>query len=550
MNKIDSTSENIDKLIDNVDDIDLSCVGKSRFTNVSIDAKRIRRAIIEAGENAFGIMAIDLWTLNEQDGKLYHYGHSGLNWISPLYRSQVRSDIDKLDVLDRLVNVERPDYLKPLPQSCGFGLAGICWSQHTNLLGSMGALQPLLWRQISEFTSDPDLLPYERMFELEKVFGKVAGIPFDVMGFKGVVLYFARDTAKNESLNAIVNVEFLNFATFNIASAAAMTLPRLQSVDNRKEIASNAIRRVQHELSKLAKHKKPQIIMKQSEIGALKIKLPFSTSTHLSKVIANKVQSTINKSINTPGIHPPNGVPLNIAFTSFMGSFLTLVILGSLNEFIEKVTDSEYALTLGPFGALLTLQYALTAAPAAQPRNSIYGIFLSVSLTIIAKGILYNLLDTPLWMVAALATSASIMIMQITGLVHPPAGAAAMVFSLRENDFKSDWVYLALLMLADFIALIVATLINNASDSRQYPMYWDLNMCGGSFYCLTDEEKDNYFETRSNTSSYSRFNTSWHRSIQISHQESKSSKFLSKLSMHRSFGFSTHNKKSMFKEEV
>jgi len=47
---------------------------------------------------------------------------------------------------------------------------------------------------------------------------------------------------------------------------------------------------------------------------------------------------------------------------TFVGCFLTLLMLLSFSDAITK-RNSELSLVLGPFGALMTLQYSLTAAP-------------------------------------------------------------------------------------------------------------------------------------------------------------------------------------------
>ena len=496
MDIMNEKSEIIDRIIDNVEDIKESHVGSSRFTDISIDVKRVQRAISDAGENAFGIMAIDLWTLDEKDGKLHHYGHSGMNWISKVYRNQLSDDTNQseiLETLDRLVNTTRDDFLEPLPQPIGVGLAGILWSQQVNLANYSNPSQALKWHEVREFSMDPDQMPYERMIYIEKVFGKVTGIPFEMFGLKGVVLYFARKAANSDSLNTPVNATFLRVAAQNIASSAAMTIPRLQSVDARKELIAKILRRTKAKISvmrvfkNIARDSQRNLdIEAQEEVhektrlkstqGRDMLKISFVKAVTYSKYIVTKAKSTLKKSTNPPGLHPPPGAPLKVAQVSFVGSFITLMILGYLNWIIKNATNDEYGMVLGPFGALITLQYALTAAPAAQPRNSIFGFLLSGSITIILKELCLNIVGFPRWIVPAIATSMSILTMQLTGVVHPPAGACSLVFSLSKHDFKTDWIDLLLVMVADIICIAVAVAVNNANDNRQYPMYWNLNI--------------------------------------------------------------------------
>ena len=54
-------------------------------------AIRVQRAIDETGSNAFGIIGIDIWTLNDNDGCLYHVG-KGVNWVNPLYTAELEEN--------------------------------------------------------------------------------------------------------------------------------------------------------------------------------------------------------------------------------------------------------------------------------------------------------------------------------------------------------------------------------------------------------------------------------------------------------------------------
>ena len=88
------------------------------------------------------------------------------------------------------------------------------------------------------------------------------------------------------------------------------------------------------------------------------------------------------------GINPPPQMPTRSVLWVFAGTFSSLLVLSLLNELVMKRTD--YLIVLGPFGALMTLQYALTAAPASQPRNSVYGMTVSLAITWLFKGALWK----------------------------------------------------------------------------------------------------------------------------------------------------------------
>ena len=116
----------------------------------------------------------------------------------------------------------------------------------------------------------------------------------------------------------------------------------------------------------------------------------------------------------------------------------------------------------------MTLQYGLTAAPAAQPFNAIVGQVVSLA---IAQGI-GQIDDDNLepWLKMPIATSLAIAVMVKLGVTHPPAGAAALLFASGRNS----WAMVGIMILANFIAIATATIINNASQRRQYPTFWGL----------------------------------------------------------------------------
>ena len=146
-----------------------------------------------------------------------------------------------------------------------------------------------------------------------------------------------------------------------------------------------------------------------------------------------------------------------------------------LKDFLLSISGGELVLTLPPFGALMTLQFALTAAPASQPRNNLFGFALSTSIVMVNKILLFHLAGLPQWFHASLGTSISLFAMQKCGIIHPPAGAAALIFALSKEEIVSDLLNIAVFLAADIVAICLAIFLNNLSETRQYPMYWDLN---------------------------------------------------------------------------
>lgn len=126
-------------------------------------------------------------------------------------------------------------------------------------------------------------------------------------------------------------------------------------------------------------------------------------------------------------------------------------------------------------GASAVLCYGAIEAPLAQPRALIFGHFFSALIGVcIAK--LFHLLPTEEryneleWLAASLASSISIVVMQITKTTHPPAGATALLPATNTAIFAMSWYYLPIVLLSSVITLVVALLTNNIQ--RRYPIFW------------------------------------------------------------------------------
>ena len=156
--------------------------------------------------------------------------------------------------------------------------------------------------------------------------------------------------------------------------------------------------------------------------------------------------------------------------------------MSRFNVWIKE--NTEYAVVLGPFGAFITLQYALTMAPPSQPRNALCGQLVALSIARFIKRIPF----LAAWIKQALAPSISIGTMALLGIVHPPAGASALVFVSGEYSFGTICVTL----FANIIAIITAVIFNNMNEKRQYPTQWGILQTWKqieSFFSRTQLEK-------------------------------------------------------------
>ena len=119
-----------------------------------------------------------------------------------------------------------------------------------------------------------------------------------------------------------------------------------------------------------------------------------------------------------------------------------------------------------PFGAFVALLYGLTSAPASQPRNAILGQTISLTIAVIFTKYCPFLAT---WMKQSLGTALAIATMTRLGITHPPAGAAALIFT---GDEELGWGNLLFMLVGTVLAILSATFVNNWSDKRQYPSFW------------------------------------------------------------------------------
>lgn len=155
-------------------------------------------------------------------------------------------------------------------------------------------------------------------------------------------------------------------------------------------------------------------------------------------------------------------VPVPSATTvvwSFLGGFIGLLAISYLS------LNAELFALFAPFGASAVLLYGAPAAPFSQPRNLLGGHFISATIGVI----IVNLLGISFFSVA-LAVALAISMMLVTRVVHPPAGATALLgVTASQGNFL--WIFAPVLVGA-LVLLLVALIVNNLDAQRSYPEYW------------------------------------------------------------------------------
>ncbi|KLE01943.1 HPP family protein [Aliarcobacter butzleri] len=143
---------------------------------------------------------------------------------------------------------------------------------------------------------------------------------------------------------------------------------------------------------------------------------------------------------------------------AFIGSFIAITIIGYLTKNYNNL------LVMGSFGASCVLLFGFPKSPFSQPRNVIFGHFIS-SLT--GLSFLHFVGNDYISMALALATA--IALMMTTKTVHPPAGSNPLIIFL----LGVNWDYLIFPTLVGSVVLVIVSLFyNNLHKNRIYPQYW------------------------------------------------------------------------------
>ncbi|KAJ2919408.1 hypothetical protein MD484_g1041, partial [Candolleomyces efflorescens] len=156
---------------------------------------------------------------------------------------------------------------------------------------------------------------------------------------------------------------------------------------------------------------------------------------------------------------------------SFVGAFTCIAsiqgLFGNVPYFVEKGVPS--------IGATAVLLYGAIESPLSQPRPVIGGHLVGALVGIVITKLFLLLpteqrFDELTWLAGSLCCAVAIVLMQMTGTMHPPAGATALLAAVSPDIRKIGWLYLPVVLLASSIAIVVALLCNNMQ--RRYPTFW------------------------------------------------------------------------------
>ncbi|KAI9292682.1 hypothetical protein K502DRAFT_367375 [Neoconidiobolus thromboides FSU 785] len=175
------------------------------------------------------------------------------------------------------------------------------------------------------------------------------------------------------------------------------------------------------------------------------------------------------------GSKVPPRPKLVVLIWSFLGAFLGIAAVTGISTYTILADENLIPAVMGSIGAMAILIYGSIDVALAQPRNFIFGNLFSALIGILVELIFIKITGSAtalLWLKSALAVSISLVVMQLTRTVHPPAGATALIaVSGGQKFYDIGFLYMAIPVLFSVgIMLVVALIVNNIM--RQYPLYW------------------------------------------------------------------------------
>ena len=243
-------------------------------------------------------------------------------------------------------------------------------------------------------------------------FSLAAGVPFDIRGYRGIVVFFGNPHLDPSKLRHRINSRFINYASQLIGAAAAIAEP-LEEVQelNRKNAADNW-RRLKIKLllivrlgGALQRRKRESMIMMtkhgpggtddDEQLSAVRrcgrrclercalLRKDFSGTGEKCKMwLLGRGKRWHWKVRGGHTSMPPPCSTTQSMFT-FFGVLATSAILSKFNHAVMERTDGELQLMLPTISSLLASQFNLTAAPASQPRNAFLSQVFAISMAIL-----------------------------------------------------------------------------------------------------------------------------------------------------------------------
>lgn len=175
----------------------------------------------------------------------------------------------------------------------------------------------------------------------------------------------------------------------------------------------------------------------------------------------------------------------------FLATVAGLCLVGGVTNYSPGIKSLDPPVVIASLGASAVLDFNVIRSPLSQPRNSITGNTLSALVGVcIAKLFALNSdFQNIEWVAGAVGCACASLAMSLTGTIHPPGGATAVLASTNAQIIRMGWWFIPLVMLGSSLLVATGCIFNNIL--RQYPMYWWTPAdCGSQLRKAQQQEDD------------------------------------------------------------
>ncbi|WPH00822.1 Hypothetical protein R9X50_00365200 [Acrodontium crateriforme] len=208
--------------------------------------------------------------------------------------------------------------------------------------------------------------------------------------------------------------------------------------------------------------------------------LHFNPDRYLNPFIPGNQLSRLPRPISHFLGYRPNGsspepVPILQWLSAFVATIAGLCAVAAAYTHSPGLDKYQPPVLIASLGATAVLDYNTIRSPLSQPRNAILGHTLSATMGVAVSKLFqlsphFTAGSDLTWVSAAIGCGAASVVMSMTGTVHPPGGATAVLASSDAGIRALGWTYIAVVLVGALIMNVVALLFNNLF--RQYPVYW------------------------------------------------------------------------------
>lgn len=204
--------------------------------------------------------------------------------------------------------------------------------------------------------------------------------------------------------------------------------------------------------------------------GDLNVRASLTTNANNQTGGQPPIERYVRRMRGTPGatVHPK--VRPSAVLVAFVGSFAGIYVI-AIPTVIHLPISTKIFL-IGSFGASAALLFGAPHAPLAQPRSLIGGQLIAAFCGVTA----FKLVGADVGVAAGLAVATANSLMLMTGCLHPPAGATALIAVLGPEPVHAlGYLYiLSPVLIGVLVLLLFAVAMNNLSsdENRHYAVSW------------------------------------------------------------------------------